>query len=76
MNALFKWFYNRTTVIKVLIYAIGFSSWAYIFGYLLYIDGYINSFIGNYFLAIFCSISLVNLITLIFAIAYIFVEGS
>ena len=50
MNALFKWFYNRSTVIKVLIYAIGFSSWAYIFSYLLNINRYINSFIGNYFI--------------------------
>jgi len=71
MNALLKWFYKQVPMVKIMIYVLGFSSWAYIFGYLLYIDGYINSFIGNYFMVVLGSISIVNLVIFIFAISYV-----
>lgn len=74
MNALFKWFYKQVPMFKIMIYVLGFSSWAYIFGYLLYIDGYINSFIGNYFMVVLGSISIVSLFVFIFAIAHILAE--
>jgi len=58
-------------MVKILIYVFGFASWAYIFGFLVSVDSYIDSFIGDYFMVVLGSIILVNLVVFIFAISYV-----